>query len=61
MWWYKYEMMIHSNTCIYMMCIDMHYLNWHMNIESAYRTCHMHIMHSYDDDELKRAKWQTLV
>ena len=22
----------------------------------TYRTCHMHIMHSYDDDELKRAK-----
>ena len=27
-----------------------------MSIESAYRTCHMHIMHSYDDDELKKGK-----
>ena len=30
---------------------------WH---RIAYRTCHMHIMHSYDDDELKREKWQLL-
>ena len=50
-------MIVYNSICLYMCDVHRHAIAEviHEHI-ITYRTCHMHIMHSHDDDDLKRVK-----